>query len=146
MASAGQESAPIAAGPTGPTDHLLPPLGFPGTTATYMALLGCDVNEEHTAALPGYTVGKVIGEGGFCQASGWGSCAVAGPADVHLGGRVPGVRARGRRQATPSARCWYQAAGSVWLLSHWPWVAAQTRAGPRGPAPPEQEEGGCQGD
>ncbi|KAF5828215.1 hypothetical protein DUNSADRAFT_18019 [Dunaliella salina] len=33
----------------------------------YGALLGCEINEEHSAALPGYTVGKVIGEGGFCQ-------------------------------------------------------------------------------
>ena len=36
----------------------------------HAAALGCEVSPEHTAALPGYTVGAVIGEGGFCQV-GW---------------------------------------------------------------------------
>jgi hypothetical protein len=45
----------------------LPPLTLP--PADYGMLLGCEVSEEHSAALPGYTVGKVIGEGGFCQVS-----------------------------------------------------------------------------
>lgn len=30
-------------------------------------LLSGHINTEHSAALPGYAVGKVIGEGGFCQ-------------------------------------------------------------------------------
>ncbi|GAX80939.1 hypothetical protein CEUSTIGMA_g8374.t1 [Chlamydomonas eustigma] len=30
-------------------------------------LLGSELDEAHTAALPGYSVGKVIGEGGFCK-------------------------------------------------------------------------------
>jgi len=45
----------------------LPSALSPCDVSDYGALLGCEVNEEHSAALPGYTVGKVIGEGGFCQ-------------------------------------------------------------------------------
>ncbi len=30
-------------------------------------LLSGHISTEHTTALPGYAVGKVIGEGGFCQ-------------------------------------------------------------------------------
>lgn len=33
----------------------------------YTAMLGGEVSSEHSVVLPGYTVGKVIGEGGFCQ-------------------------------------------------------------------------------
>jgi hypothetical protein len=35
-----------------------------------MTLLSNHINPDHTRALPGYSVGKVIGEGGFCQVSG----------------------------------------------------------------------------
>ncbi len=30
-------------------------------------LLGSELDDAHSAALPGYSVGKVIGEGGFCK-------------------------------------------------------------------------------
>ncbi|KAL6759053.1 kinase-like domain-containing protein [Haematococcus lacustris] len=39
--------------------------GLGGANASQ--LLGGELHAEHTAALPGYSVGKVIGEGGFCQ-------------------------------------------------------------------------------
>lgn len=32
-----------------------------------VALLGGPIHLEHTTVLPGYAVGRVIGEGGFCQ-------------------------------------------------------------------------------
>jgi hypothetical protein len=42
----------------------LPRLPLPVDEAT---LLSNHINADHTRALPGYSVGKVIGEGGFCQ-------------------------------------------------------------------------------
>jgi hypothetical protein len=54
---------------------LMAPGGAPGEQI--MSMLGGEMHADHSAALPGYSVGKIIGEGGFCQVGGgWGGGTV----------------------------------------------------------------------